>query len=119
VKIVIDSYCVTCFGVSKEAVLWLRDRNYKPAMWPNEFLPGEVWEEHGDTRPEDDDQHFELRNCNRNDALLVECIEALGEKADTSGSMLKIIEIPDDVDWYIGVEDWGTEYVGEKHRRWD
>jgi len=31
--------------------------------------------------------------------------------------MLKIVEIPDDVDWEIN-EDDGSEWIAEKHRTW-
>jgi hypothetical protein len=30
---------------------------------------------------------------------------------------LKVVDVPDDVDWEIGEYD-GTEWVAEKHRTW-
>ena len=53
----------------------------------------------------------------RNDPRLVAIVEELGNEANTWGSSLKIVEIPDDVDWII--EDYdGVEWVSEKHRTW-
>lgn len=54
----------------------------------------------------------------RNDPTLVQVVETLGsEKASGVYSKLKIIEIPDDVDWMIQDYD-GQEWVAEKHRVW-
>lgn len=53
----------------------------------------------------------------RNDPRLVAVVEELGDEANTWASSLKIVEIPDDVDWII--EDYdGVEWVSEKHRTW-
>ena len=52
----------------------------------------------------------------RDNPLLIEIIEKLGDKASSCGSV-KIVEIPDDVkDWYIGEYD-GQEWVAEG-RKW-
>ena len=54
----------------------------------------------------------------RQDPQLIAVIEKLGtEKASGSGSNLKIVDIPDDVDWYIRDYD-GLEAVEEAHRTW-
>ena len=53
----------------------------------------------------------------RDDKRLIECITALGKQADGAFSELKIIEIPDDVEWQIEEYD-GLEWVAEKHRCW-
>lgn len=50
---------------------------------------------------------------------IIECIETLGsENASGEFSQLKVVEIPDDVDWYIENYD-GIEHVAEKHRIWE
>ena len=54
---------------------------------------------------------FELE---RNDSLLIQAVEELGEKANGSCAKLKIIEIPDDLDYYIDDYD-GMETIHEKH----
>ena len=48
---------------------------------------------------------------------LLECVEKLGEEANGTYAELKIVEIPDDVNWEIGEYD-GLEWVEEVHRRW-
>lgn len=56
--------------------------------------------------------------CNdRSNPKLVECVEKLGEKASETCSRLKVVEIPDGVDWEIGEYD-GIEWIAEKHRTW-
>lgn len=54
----------------------------------------------------------------RDDPLLVQVVEELGDKANTNLSQLKVIEIPEDVKWHI--EDYdGIEWVAEDHRTWE
>lgn len=53
----------------------------------------------------------------RTDPNLIKVVENLGEEANGPSSRLKVVEIPDDVDWYI--EDYdGVETIHEKHRIW-
>ena len=54
----------------------------------------------------------------RSNLALVKCVEALGEDASGSFAKLKVVEIPDGVEWEIGEYD-GLEYVAEKHRIWE
>ena len=54
---------------------------------------------------------------NRNDPRLVECVETLGDKANGDSARLHVVEIPDDVDWYIDEYD-GIESIHERHRIW-
>jgi hypothetical protein len=54
----------------------------------------------------------------RNNPILVEIVEQLGEAADGRYAELKVVEIPDDVQWQIEEYD-GNEWVAEKHRKWD
>jgi len=53
----------------------------------------------------------------RNDPVLVQIVEEMGDEANGNYSSLKIVEIPDDVKWYIGEYD-GMESVHEEHRIW-
>ena len=54
----------------------------------------------------------------RNDLDLVRVVETLGpEAAGGPGAELKVVEIPNDVDWEV-VEHDGLEWVAEKHRTW-
>lgn len=55
----------------------------------------------------------------RTDPILISVIEDLGsEKVSGEWARIKIIEIPDDVDWQIGEYD-GIEWIEEKHRTWN
>lgn len=56
----------------------------------------------------------------RDDETLILIVEQLGlEKASGSYATLKIVEIPDDIEWGVGVSDSGAEWVYEQHRIWE
>lgn len=54
----------------------------------------------------------------RDDPTLIQVIEELKEKAAGRCAELKIVEIPDDVEWQVEEYD-GYEHIAEKHRTWD
>ena len=54
----------------------------------------------------------------RDDPLLVQVVEELGCEANGEFALLKIVEIPEDVQWSIDEYD-GLEHVAELHRIWD
>ncbi len=53
----------------------------------------------------------------RTNPLLIQVIKELGEAASGQCASLKIVEIPDGVDWEIDEYD-GNESIHEKHRSW-
>jgi hypothetical protein len=53
----------------------------------------------------------------RDDAILVQVAEDLGDAASGAFAELLIVEIPDDVEFVIEEYD-GIEWVAEKHRVW-
>jgi hypothetical protein len=53
----------------------------------------------------------------RDNPVLIQVIEQLGDNAGGRYSSLKIVEIPDDVEWHIHEYD-GLEYIAENHRTW-
>ena len=53
----------------------------------------------------------------RSNPLLVEAVQKLGAKANGLYTTLKIVEIPDDVEWQIDAIN-GKEVIREKHRIW-
>ena len=61
------------------------------------------------------DENFWYYNIPRDCPVLVEMVE----QGDAGGvySDLKIVEIPDDVNWYIEEYD-GLEHIAERHRTW-
>lgn len=89
IKVVING-CYGGFGLSSEAYAFL----------------GIPWDGFG----------YAYRN-DRTDPELIECIETLGEKANGKHASLEIVEIPDDVDWYIDDYD-GIESIEEVHNSW-
>jgi hypothetical protein len=54
----------------------------------------------------------------RNDPILVQVVEELSDESSGYCSDLKVVEIPDDVDWEIEEYD-GSEWISEKHRTWN
>jgi hypothetical protein len=53
----------------------------------------------------------------RDSPQLVQIVEQLGERTNTRYSHLKVVEIPQDVEWHIHEYD-GWEHVAENHRTW-
>ena len=60
---------------------------------------------------------FYDRDISRSDSDLIRVIEELGDAASGACADLKIVEVPDEVDWYVEEYD-GNEWVAEKHRTW-
>jgi hypothetical protein len=63
-----------------------------------------------DTKP------FYKQDISRDDIDLINIIEENLEVANEF--RLKVVEIPDDVEWSIGNYGWGSEFIMEKHRTW-
>jgi hypothetical protein len=63
------------------------------------------------------ENYFDDREIPRNDPILVEVVEKLGDAAYGFAANLKTVEIPEDVNWCIEEND-GLEWVSEKHRTW-
>lgn len=53
----------------------------------------------------------------RTDKDIIEIVEQLGAKANGWGANLKIVEVPDDIEWSIHDYD-GQEHIQEAHRTW-
>lgn len=64
-----------------------------------------------------DTSDFDHYDLDRDDPVMVSIVEELGSKANDKFAQLKVVEIPDDVEWRI-MEYGGVEYVAEKHRTW-
>lgn len=60
---------------------------------------------------------FHDRDLDRSDPILIQVIEELRDKANGFCASLKIVEIPDDIDYEIAEYD-GLEHVAETHRTW-
>jgi len=53
----------------------------------------------------------------RSNYLLIEAVSKLKDKANGLYSELKIVEIPDDIEWQVTAVN-GVEIIREKHRTW-
>ena len=89
IKVVIND-CFGGYGLSREAY---------------EFL-GMPWDNYGYAYEDD-----------RTNPKLIECVETLGERASGRCASLTVVEIPDNVDWYIDDYD-GSESIEEVHNSW-
>lgn len=63
------------------------------------------------------EQNFYDRELARNDPILIQVVEELGAEANGRHAALKIVNVPDDIEWEIEEYD-GSEWVAEKHRTW-
>ena len=60
---------------------------------------------------------FYDRDIPRDDQILIQVFKELGDAANGFAADLKIVEIPDGVNWEIEEYD-GNEWVAEVHRTW-
>ena len=101
-KVVINT-CFGGFGLSRKAVdLYCKKKGINPGKWDSQF---KFYHD------------FQDWNISRDDPILIEVIEQLGSDANGFCAQLSIVNIPDDVSWYIDEYD-GLEHVAETHRTW-
>jgi hypothetical protein len=86
-----DSYCIFVLTKDLGSVVNKLDCKHEEWFWDNDI--------------------------ERDDIDLIEVVEKLGKKASNRYSELKIVEIPDGVEWEINEYD-GKETIEEKHRSW-
>lgn len=65
----------------------------------------------------DKEKRFYYHRLERDDPILVEVVEKLGELCHDRLSKLKIVKIPENVKWTIEEYD-GLEHVAEQHQTW-
>jgi hypothetical protein len=58
------------------------------------------------------------RDIPRNDPALVQTVEELGKQAMDKYACLKVVDIPEGIDWVIEEYD-GKEWVAEAHQTWE
>jgi len=97
-KIVINT-CYGGFGLSEQALNMIKEVKRQGRL-------------------ADSDPDLFKYDFKRNDPILISVVEELKEKANGNYASLKIVEIPDDVDWIIAEYD-GQEHIAEKHRTWE
>jgi len=55
----------------------------------------------------------------RDDETLLKIYEEIGcERFSVLHVCIRIVEVPDDVEWTVCTTDYGYEWVAEKHRTW-
>ena len=64
-----------------------------------------------------DENFYASCDIPRDCPVLIALVEEMGERANSCYSRLKIVEVPDDADWYIEEND-GMEWIAEVHRTW-
>jgi len=116
-KVVINK-CYGGFGLSPEAFTWLiENKNWVVTRFDEN---GQYINPKADLVKKGETYyiiHDYPKEKFRKNPDLIECIETLGEKASGSFAELKIVEIPDDIEWEITEYD-GWETIEECHRRW-
>jgi hypothetical protein len=63
------------------------------------------------------DENFWYYDIPRDCPVLVAMIEEQGTAVNGGFADLKIVDVPDDANWYIEEYD-GNEHVAERHRTW-
>ena len=102
------------FGLSRKAFLELRKLGHPLALKETDI--GESWGHSKEIRTDCYDK-FCYYIC-RTDPLLIQVIEKLGIEESNGGcAQLKIIEIPDGIEYEIHKYD-GIEHIAEKHSTW-
>ncbi len=102
------------FGLSDEA---MREYGKRAGLNLVEDGPDKFGFTHFYKNSVSDDNFFWDYDIERNDPHLVSVVEDMGEKAFGKFSSLKVVEIPDGVEWHISEYD-GREHVAENHRTW-
>ena len=103
-KVVINK-CFGGFGLSKTAC-----EDYAKAKGLNVGKFNDTWGYY-------EDGDFYDREIQRDDPVLVEIVERLGNTASGHFANLVVVEIPDGVDWCVEEYD-GNEWIAEVHRTW-
>lgn len=109
-KVVINK-CYGGFGLSPEAIILFVKKKYNRELIT---IGSGMFVEY---MFEDDFDLFHDCEIKRDDEVLISVVEELGERANDSFSSLKIVEIPDGVEWEIEEYD-GMEVVREVSRTW-
>ena len=113
-KVVINTK-VGGFNLSHEAIVayWTRKGHcieFKPSEWAHHYS----YTVDGEPIAASDGQ------IPRHDPVLIQVIEEMGDAAAVACyCKLKIVDIPDEVEYIIVDEYDGSEHIAEKHRVWN
>ena len=134
-KVVVNR-CFGGFGISNKALLELIKRNFKYVEKINVYSYCKNKDEISRDFMEFDSEYKQHRYMNmllknddlymlkdrylenfRSDPDLIDIIEKLGEESFGKHADLEIVNVPDDIKWYIDDYD-GRETIREEHRCW-
>lgn len=140
-KVVINT-CFGGFGLSDTAEdLYAKKKGFELTRYKKEYFNGEPTGEYHkvpkgvesglftETFTKDFGESFKVKDypgnefywysgeLERTDPILIEVVEELGKEADGQCAALRVVEVPDDVSWYIHDYD-GNESINEEHRSW-
>lgn len=131
---IVKNVCYGGFGLSPQAqIQYLRRkhgvvhayekgderiyRRIRLASYEGTFGQALTHIDQGNVAGEELEGYFRDTSVDRTDPVLVDVVEEMGEAADGSSAQLTIVEVPDDVDWFIDDYD-GQEIIRESHRTW-
>lgn len=131
-KVVINS-CYGLFSLSVKGIEYYLALKWKNAYWykaeicnaPHRRIPSEEATNREMCFTEDNWEsfvgnwvwYFSCRDIERNDPDLVKTVKALKKEANWMCAELKVVTIPDWVEYTIEEYDW-YEHIAEKHRTW-
>lgn len=115
-KVVINA-CHGGFGLSDAAFEKFLDK--KGIAWEKGINKYNVADHYNKGHMGEDEHYLHSRIMirDRSDPDLVAVVEEMDDLANTEYSVLKVVEIPDDVEWEVEEYD-GLEWIAEKHRTW-
>ncbi len=96
------------------------DRGVARQIKKNEFVVhySKAPVEFGKPNPSNDGTYWYDGDIARDDVALVKVVEELGSEANGECAELKVVDVPNGVEWEISEYD-GFEHVSEKHRTWN
>lgn len=112
--------CYGGFGLSEVAFdALLKRKNVAYSKVPSKYASLDMPNYYTLGHVNEDEHYISPYNYygNRADPDLIAVIEQFGERANGLCADLKIVEIPDDVEWQVSEYD-GNEHVAECHRTW-
>lgn len=101
----------------KIVTYWTVPEDQRPKTLTDEEFYAAPMEERKASNEAYDKLTVSCREIPRDDLALVQVVEEMGDAASGKYAALKIVEIPDDVQWEIDEYD-GNEHVAEVHRTW-
>ena len=105
------------FPSLKLVTYWTVPQDKRPKLLTDEEFYAAPMEERKASNEAYGKLTMSCREISRDDPVLVQLVEEMGKDADGKCARLKVIEIPDGVNWELDEYD-GLESVHEVHRSW-